>query len=231
MSTAIEIIKGSLKKLGVIAQGETPGAEESADALRALNSMLDSWSTQGLLVLGTAIEEFTLTSGQGSYTLGTGGDLATTVPVRIDSAFIKLTGNTEQKLKLIDNQKYGEIEVKNVSGIPYRLFIDRNYPLMKLYLDPVPDAAHTLKLHTYRQFTTISSLSTSFSLPRGYERAIEYNLCIELADDYGANVSPNIYKIASEALSNIKRLNSKAVEIPVDNFLIGPGRYDIGRGE
>ena len=45
MTTAGDIINGSLRLLGVLAEGETPSAEISQDSLTAMNQMIDSWNT------------------------------------------------------------------------------------------------------------------------------------------------------------------------------------------
>ncbi len=53
MTTANEQINGALRLLGVLAEGETPSAETSQDALAALNQMIDSWNTERLSVFST----------------------------------------------------------------------------------------------------------------------------------------------------------------------------------
>jgi hypothetical protein len=53
METAGDIINGSLRLLGVLAEGEVPSAETSQDALRAMNQMIDSWNTERLSVFST----------------------------------------------------------------------------------------------------------------------------------------------------------------------------------
>ncbi len=42
--TAQELINGALRLIGVIAAGETPSADESADALAAFNAMIQNWN-------------------------------------------------------------------------------------------------------------------------------------------------------------------------------------------
>ena len=59
MATAGETINGSLRLLGVLAEGETPSAETSEDALRAMNQMIDSWNTERLAVFSTQDQIFT----------------------------------------------------------------------------------------------------------------------------------------------------------------------------
>lgn len=48
MATATEIATKALKRLRIISAGETPAAEDVADATDALNAMLASWEAQGL---------------------------------------------------------------------------------------------------------------------------------------------------------------------------------------
>jgi hypothetical protein len=63
METAGDIINGSLRLLGVLAEGEVPSAETSQDALRAMNQMIDSWNTERLSVFSTQDQVFTWPSG------------------------------------------------------------------------------------------------------------------------------------------------------------------------
>ena len=53
MTTAGDIIDGSLRLLGVLAEGETPSAETAQDALAAMNQMIQSWNTERLAVFST----------------------------------------------------------------------------------------------------------------------------------------------------------------------------------
>lgn len=206
-----------MRKIGVLSQGETPQAEESKDGLATLNSMLDSWSTYSLNVLGTNIEEFTLVSSQKIYTMGTGGDFNTTVPVKTVSAYFRQNTNTELPVEIIDHQKYGRLSTKNqTSTIPLMIYIDNNYPLRNVYVFPTPSSAGTLILHNQRQLSQLPTLTTELSLPVGYQRAIEYNLAIELAPEYGVSISAELAKIAKESLEAIKRANTRSVEIGVD---------------
>ena len=51
--TAGEQINRALRLLGVLAEGETPSADMSNDALTALDQMIDSWNTERLSVFAT----------------------------------------------------------------------------------------------------------------------------------------------------------------------------------
>jgi hypothetical protein len=53
MASAGDIINGSLRLIGVLAEGETPSAETAQDALSAMNEMIASWNTERLAVFST----------------------------------------------------------------------------------------------------------------------------------------------------------------------------------
>lgn len=72
MSTAFDEIKGALRLIGQLAEGEDPSAATAQDALTAMNSMLDSWSVERLSVFGTQDQVFTWPVAQVVRTLGPG---------------------------------------------------------------------------------------------------------------------------------------------------------------
>lgn len=52
-STALDIVKDAMKDIGVLAAGESPSADDSADILRKLNHMVASWELEGLAIYGS----------------------------------------------------------------------------------------------------------------------------------------------------------------------------------
>ena len=59
-TTAGDQINAALRLIGQLAEGETPSAATSQDALAALNQMIDSWNTDRLLVYTTQTQVFSL---------------------------------------------------------------------------------------------------------------------------------------------------------------------------
>ena len=86
MTTAGDQINGALRLLGVLAEGETPSAETSQDALTALNQMIDSWNTERLAVFSTQDQVFLWPPGELNRTLGPTGDFVGNRPVLLDDA-------------------------------------------------------------------------------------------------------------------------------------------------
>ena len=93
--TAGDQISRALRLLGVLAEGETPSASESQDALMALNQMIDSWNTERLSVFSTIDQKVLWPVGEINATLGPTGSLVriggdAVRPILVDDAVILL---------------------------------------------------------------------------------------------------------------------------------------------
>ncbi|MCP3709730.1 hypothetical protein M3I54_22565 [Paraburkholderia sp. CNPSo 3274] len=69
-ATALDIIKGALKRINELAAGETPDDDMAMDALYVLNDLLDSLSNEHLACYNRVENIFNLVSGQNIYTVG-----------------------------------------------------------------------------------------------------------------------------------------------------------------
>ena len=50
MTTASDIIKKAMQKVGVLTKSESPSSDESADGLDSLNDLLSSWSNESMFI-------------------------------------------------------------------------------------------------------------------------------------------------------------------------------------
>src|SRR5882672_1223687 len=91
MTQPLDIIKRSLRRIGALSTGETPGTSETNDAFEVLNEMLDQWSNDHLLVFvqQEVIQE--LTGGQFIYTIGQGGSVGASVTGSISGTVLTVT--------------------------------------------------------------------------------------------------------------------------------------------
>lgn len=221
--TGLDHITGALRLLGALATSETPSASEATDALNALNIMLDSWSNESLMIPSKVREVFPLTAGQQSYTMGSGGNFNTSRPIEIENALIQPSGLTpalELPLEKLTKDQFQEILIKGLnSSLPLAFYPEGTYPLETVNIYPVPSVGSNIVLYSWKPLSQITTLQTSVVLPPGYDRAIKYNLAIELAPEYGKPISDIIIQIAMESKANIKRSNAKPVYLGVDNAL------------
>lgn len=70
MPTPFDIISGALKDIGALEAGEVPTADAAQDALFMLNSMVDQWSNENMMVFNIQEIIFNVIAGQVQYTIG-----------------------------------------------------------------------------------------------------------------------------------------------------------------
>lgn len=202
MTTPRTIIKRALQKIGAIVKNEEPSADEANDALDSLNMLISSWNNDSLNTYARTLESFPLTSAA-SFTIGSGGDFNTTRPLDIDTAYVRL-GSIDYQLAIIDDETFNSITYKNLTGIPQFINYTNSYPLGVLKIYPLGSSAYTLYLSSEKPVTGTLTLDTTLSLPGGWERALVYNLALELAPEYNQKPDAYIVKIAGDSLGAIK---------------------------
>jgi hypothetical protein len=209
--TAGDQINRALRLLGVLAEGETPSAATSQDALMAMNQMIDSWNTERLSVFSTQDQIFTWPAGEITRTLGPSGNFAGNRPILVDDAtYYRDPGtNVSFGIKLINQQQYDSIAVKTVtSTYPQVMFVNMTYPdvTMTVYPKPTRDLEwHIISVDTLDEPV---NLSTVLYYPPGYLRAFTYNLAMEFAPEFGLEPNPQVQRIAMTSKRNLKRINN-----------------------
>lgn len=222
-STGRDLVSAALRLIGAVASGETPAAAEATDGLSALNLMIDSWSNESLLIPNKVREVFALTPSQQTYTMGTGGNFATSRPLRIEEALIQFSSVTpllELPMKILNQEQYSGVLIKTLtSTFPLYLFPDYAAPLVNLNFWPVPNTANSVVLYSWKPLADLTTLDTATSLPPGYERALKYNLAVEIAPEYGKIIPDAVAAIAVESKAAIKRMNASPRYLRVDQAL------------
>lgn len=210
MTTAAELIDGSLRLLGVLAEGETPSAAVMQDSIMAMNQMIQSWDTERLSVFSTQDQVFTWPANVLSRTLGPTGDFVGNRPIEIDDAtyFKDPSSGLSFGVKLINQQQYDGIAFKTVtSTYPQVLWVNNTFPNIEMYVYPVPIKALEWHIISVQTLNEVTSVATDLYFPPGYLRAFRYNLACELAPEFGVEPSPQVQRIAMTSKRNIKRIN------------------------
>jgi hypothetical protein len=207
MATAGDIINAALKKIGALAIGETPPAEDSQDALSELNRMLASLSADGINLFYQVHESFALVVGDGDYSIGSGGDFNTVRPNEIDQAFIRDSASGDHELKIRHISEYWSLGQKSSSNRPTRLYYDTTYATGTIYFDSLPAAIETLHLVSQKPLTAFAALTTTVTLPGEYESALVNRLAVELAPYFGKSVGPELARADAISYGNLKARN------------------------
>lgn len=227
MTTALEIITGAAKLIGVVFKSETLDSDEANDGLISLNDMLDSWSNEDLITYALTTESFSLT-GASSYTIGVGGDFNTSRPIDINNAIVRIS-NIDYSMQIIPQETYQQIPFKSIqTQIPSFLTYDNGYPLGTIKMYTVPLGGGTLIMQMNKPLSTLTTLTTDVSFPPGWKRALRYNLAIEMAAEYGVQVPEQVVMIARKSLAAIKR--STSVNRPLPLLANNPVQNNIFSG-
>lgn len=210
--TALTLIKRALRLLGVYSIGEDPSADEAADALAALNALMDSLSNDSLQAFARSVDPIALAAGAASVTLGPSGDTITDRPVQVlEESYVQI-GDVSYPLDLLTLAQWNAIGIKTMTGLPRALYVQAEMPDITVSIWPQPSEACTLYLWSRKQIRQFTSLTTEVNLPPGYERMLAFMLAEDLAPEYEREPSPTVRQKAAAARRSIKRTNA---EVPV----------------
>ncbi len=238
MATARTIIGQALRLLRVVYNpGQTASSVEEAEGLIVLNNLLDSWSTERLLIPYVGFTRYTLVAATASYTIGpSGGTLTGPRPIRIDAAgIVQLaynagSGDFREALEVIPEKDWVAIKDKTATAdIPKKLYYAPTIAsnLGTIYLWPIPNvsSATSLELSAWIALVSFADQTTDVPLAPGYQRALIYNLALELKSSMRGPELPltevqEIGRSAVESKEYIRQLNS--LMVPTDPDLAIP---------
>lgn len=199
--TATELLNSSLRLINVLASGETPSSDESADGLVVLQQLLENWSGVELIPFATHTE-----------TIVIGGFLATynvaTRPDKILSADV-LAGGMTFPVQVGGPDAWAAFPRKSDSSPkPEIVYCDYAFPTATVQVGPLPSGAATLHLYCNTALATLASGATVFSMPPGWAKAVRYNLAVDLAAEYGRTVPPEVAAIALDSRNGLVKLHA-----------------------
>ena len=209
MTTALQLITSSLRKLGAVAAGESLDADEQSDALAALNQILESWNLKGLALFRRENAAYTLVPSQQAYSVGSGADFDGPRPITLHSAFVT-RGGIDYPLAVLTQAQWNDIIQKSTqSDIPEGVYYEPTFPAGTMRFWPVPIEALTVTLAIDMQLAAVADINDDLAFPPGYERALLYALAVDLAPEYPAvTLSQSVIDTADDALADIKRANN-----------------------
>lgn len=227
-----DLIKSSMRKVGILSAGEVPTTDTYAALLEALQVMLRQWAQKRILVFASVKESFALVPTQSLYTWGTGGNITTTRPHQILGGFVRDSSSIDHPVGIISDGQYRNISSKATAGRPEYLFYHPLYPLGSIYVYPTPQDAETMWIESLKPFTETSSFSAvtdTLAFPSNYEEPLVYNLALRIAPEYGVQMSAEAVKVATDSLDALIILNASNQVEPISLSLpiSGRGGYNI----
>lgn len=224
MTTALDIIKSSLRLVRVIDANETPSAADAEQALFALNSILAMWAAQTANIYRQTEISHPLTVGRSTYTVGTGGDIAYDI-TKIEMAYIRVgDAVTDIPLWIYTEQQYQDIPNKSSPGQPLAINLRRG---QNIRLWPVPPQAYTLRLIVDTPFSDLA-LNDTVRYPAEYRQALRYCLARDICSEYGSGLwNAELEAKYQEAIDAVKAMNVSQRLSPVKFDLPATYRHDV----
>ena len=146
------------------------------------------------------------------------GNIPLNRPLRFSSGFTRanVTGqsNLDYTFKFVDFDAYKRELLKSVPGPwPYIASYQPTFPYGQLYVYPAPTAGYTAHIFSDLILSEFATLTTPYSLPQGYTRALKKLLALEIAPILLKTPSPELIRSAKEAKDLIKGTNSVPVKV------------------
>jgi len=217
--TRDQIITAALRKLGVVAEGQTPSASNLADGQIALNAAIGQLRALGMPLWVRS--EYTFTPTTNTYTIGTGMVLDTVFPVRLLQAF-RTESNAKVPMELVARQDYNILPT-TPGGSPlkvnYQPFI--NYGVISIWPTPAATNTATVTLVYQRPFQYFTTGTETADFPEEWLLPLIYTTSVLLAPEWGIPL-PDRTALKSEAKDYIEMATMVGQEDA--SFFIQPER-------
>lgn len=180
--TRNQLIESALRKLGVMAEGQTPSTQNYADGMMALNTVIAQLRAVGMPLW--ARTEFTFTPTVSAYTIGVGQTLDTPFPVKLLQAF-RTENNSKIPLELIAREEYNILPISTGKPLKINYRPAINGGIVSLW--PYPNASETaaVTLVYTRPFQYFTTSTETLDFPEEWYNAVIYHLAVRLAPEWG----------------------------------------------
>lgn len=207
-----EIIYTAFRLAQVAEQGEYDiGEDKETEAINALQSLVASWATDGLLDPFCTIETFAITEYKASYTIGPDADFNTAMPSSIDDIYVNRS-NLDYCVRPCTRSEYFMIQNKNKQAqTPSLFYFHFNFPVSTIYFYPIPTGISSITIASKKiyQWISYNNIDYPVPLPDEFLDALQFNLAIALAAQYAIEATPTVIANAERSLKNLFKLNRK----------------------
>jgi len=188
--TRDQLVTAAIRKLGVVAQGQTPDSEAITNGAQALNLRIAQFRKRGLHLWKRREYSFSPTAGVASYSIGTGQALSTAYPLHIIQAYKTiLNGTTKIPMEVISDWNYNRLPSGINTGAPIQLTYQPKVAQGTIKLWPTPDAASSANTTiTVIYFAPVEVFTTgveTLDMPEEWYLPVVYYTALDLAPEWG----------------------------------------------
>lgn len=218
--TRDQILTAAIRKLGVLAEGQSPSAQNLADGQVALNSTIAELRSVGMPLW--ARNEYTFTPTTTTYTIGVGYTLNTPAPIKLLQAVLTSSSNTKIDMEVVARDDFVVLP-SNSSGSPLKVNYRPGINSGTLSFWPAPPSTNTdtVTLIYQRPYEYFTAATETLDFPEEWYNAIIYKVAVLLAPEWGIPL-PDRQQLQSEA----KQYKEAAMEVGGEDgsFFFAPDR-------
>ena len=221
MATWKKIITDSLNELSVVALGEEPDDDQIAKGLDRVKGMLDEWALDGVLIPVKVNMSIDTISGRSTYVVAeTGAAFADAesgdyLPSRIDSVVYKEPGSTRTyPLRRVNEPLMNQYYETTYNGTPRWYFSEYLTDRINIRLDRPTTSGGRIDLYSDGFLSVGDDADDESGLPKGYQRAVMYNLALDVAGVFGVlgnQIPPTTVRHAQKAKSVLVKRNAQPI--------------------
>ena len=201
-----DVVSRALRLIGI----RNASTDRNNEAFIAFNMMLASWDS--IFSAYPVIEQFDISSGTESLTIGSTGDLFTTRPDRIISADLMSDDDISTTLNvLFTYEEFQRIRDKTSIKRPENMCYLLTDPDGTIYFDYIPDQDYTLTIQSYKDIPQYVTLNDTIAESAVYQKAYAYNLAIDLADEWDMQPLNHVTKTAEKLKDELSNNNMRAI--------------------
>lgn len=204
------IIRNAHIELGVLDPDEALTDAQADWGLSVLARILDDWNAERLKVWAALFLTETMTPSLSPHTIGpTGTWVVAQRPVSIEHMDIILSTGVRTPVTIRNaawwaNQRTPEL----TSSLPTDLYYQADWPDGKAFIWPIPTIAYDVELQVRVLLDTTVGLTTTFTLPPGYEDALTLTLAEAVAPGFGKQIHPETRRRATLGRARIESNNA-----------------------
>lgn len=214
--TRDQLVTAALRKLGVVAAGQTPSAEAISNAAQALNIRIAQFRKLGMPLWARKSYSFAPTVNVASYNIGDGYTLNTPYPIHIHQAYKVLTsGTTKIPMEVISEWNYNRLPTGSSTGAPIQLTYQPkvNYGVIKIW--PTPDATSAAETTISIVYTAPIEIFTAsgetLDMPEEWYGALIYAVAQDSAPEWGIPLKER-QMLAAEAKMHLESATDNSGE-------------------
>lgn len=215
--TRNQFIESSLRKISVLAEGQSANSTQLSTGMEALNLACSILQTSGMPLWARKEYQFPLVASTASYTIGVGQTIDTPFPLKIHQAIIRNTETfSDIEMEIPAIYDYYRMSPGMSSGVPIKLYYQPQVNFGTIIVWPTPDTNtatdYEVRLVYTRPLDDFTAAGETMDLPKEWHAALIYQTAVLLSSEYGLPLADR-NALRSEA----KMFLEKAEEFGMDN--------------